>query len=93
MDDELLLNKAIEIHSIIIFVRTVFHENNIIHKLYNDHKVSHCIIILPKTRAYVKIYDKQTTWTYLLIKDVDLLEKYNKIWDKVSSDIKNKFNS
>ena len=30
---------------------------------------------------------------YILIENDDLLEKYNTIWDKVSADIKNKFDS
>ena len=44
--------------------------------------------MLPKTNAYVKSYDGQTKWMYFLIEDDYLLEKYNTIWDKVSSDIK-----
>ena len=44
--------------------------------------------MLPKTSAYVKSYDGQTKWMYFLIEDDDLLEKYNFIWDKVSTDIK-----
>ena len=44
--------------------------------------------MLPKTSAYVKSYDVQTKWMYFLIENDDLLEKYNTIWDKVSSDIK-----
>ena len=44
--------------------------------------------MLPKTSAYVKIYDGQTKWMYFLIEDNDLLEKYDTIWDKVSSDKK-----
>ena len=44
--------------------------------------------MLPKTSAYVKGYDRQTIWMYFSIKDDDLLEKYNTIWDKISVDIK-----
>ena len=47
----------------------------------------------PKTSAYVKSYDAQTKLIYFLIEDDDLLEKYNIIWDKVSSDIKREFDS
>ena len=43
--------------------------------------------MLPKTSAYVKSYDVQTKWMYFFIEDDDLLETYNNIWDKVSSDI------
>ena len=35
--------------------------------------------MLPKTSAFVKRYDRQTKWMYFLIKDDDLLEKYNAI--------------
>ena len=46
--------------------------------------------MLPKTSANVKSCDRQTKWMYFLIKDDDLLEKYNTIWDKVCTDIKKK---
>ena len=49
--------------------------------------------MLPKTSAYVKNYDGQTKLMYFFIKDDDLLEKYNTIWDKVSADIKKQFDS
>ena len=44
--------------------------------------------MLPKTSVYVKRYYGQTKWMYFLIEDDDILEKYNFIWDKVSTDIK-----
>ena len=44
--------------------------------------------MLPKTSAYIKIYDGQTKWMYFLIKDDDLLEKYNTIQNEVSANIK-----
>ena len=49
--------------------------------------------MLPKISAYVKRYDGQTKWMYFLIEDDDFLEKYNTIWDKVSTDIKKEFDS
>ena len=49
--------------------------------------------MLPKRSAYVKIYDGQTKWMYVLIEDDDFLEKYDTIWDKVSADIKQEFDS
>ena len=42
--------------------------------------------MLPKARAYVNIYDRQTEWIYFLIEDDDLLERYNTICDKVNAD-------
>ena len=50
-------------------------------------------MIFPKTKAYVKSYDDQTKWMYFLIKDDELMEKYNTICDKVSADIKKEFDS
>ena len=38
--------------------------------------------MLTKTRTYVRSYDSQTKWMYFLIKNDDLLEKYNTIWIK-----------
>ena len=50
-------------------------------------------IKLSKTSAYVKSYDGQTKWMYFLIEYDDLLEKYNTICVKVSTDIKKEFDS
>ena len=61
--------------------------------MYNGNKVKPLTIMLPKTSAYVKIYDGQTKWMYFLTEDDDSLEKYNTIWDKVSADIKKEFDS
>ena len=49
--------------------------------------------MLPKTSAYIKSYDGQTKRTYFLIKDGDLLKKYNSICDKSRADIKKEFDS
>ena len=49
--------------------------------------------MLPKTSSYVKSYDGQGKWMYFLIGDDNLLEKFNTIWDKVSTDIKDEFGS
>ena len=43
--------------------------------------------MLLKTTVYTKSYDGQTKWMYLYIEDDDLLEKWNSIWNKVSTDI------
>ena len=61
--------------------------------MYNDDKVKPLNITLPQISAYVKSYDGQSKRMYFLIEDDDLLEKYNTIWDKVSTDIKKEFNS
>ena len=59
--------------------------------LHNDHKVRTLHIMLPKTSAYVKIYNGQTKSMYFLTVNGQLLEKYNTIWDKVSIGIKKEF--
>ena len=43
--------------------------------------------------TYVKSYYGQTKWIYFLIENYDLLQKYNTIWDKVSTDIRKEFDS
>ena len=49
-------------------------------------------IMLLKTSALVKFYNDETKWMNFLIKDDDLLSKYNDIWNKVSSNIKKELN-
>ena len=39
--------------------------------MYNDHKFKTLHKILPGTSAYVKTYDGQTKWMYVLIEDDD----------------------
>ena len=58
-----------------------------------NYKVRSLHITLPKTSAYVTNYDGQTKWMYFLIEDDDLLEKYDTIWDKVSSNTKKELDS
>ena len=61
--------------------------------LHDNYKVKPLHIMLPKTSAYVKRYDGQTKWMNFLIENDDLLEIYNTVWDKISTDIKNEFDS
>ena len=44
--------------------------------MYNGNRVKP-LNMFPKTSAYVRSYDEQTKWTYFLIEDDDLLERYN----------------
>ena len=61
--------------------------------MHTDKKVKPLHAILPKTSAYVKSYDGQTKSMYFLIEDDDLPRKYKTIWDKLSADIKEEFDS
>ena len=84
------------IEKVLVSDKISFSETNykyFIGYLYDNHKVKILNIMLPKISAYVKSYDGQTKWMYFLIEDDDLLEKCNKIWDKVSADIKKEFHS
>ena len=57
--------------------------------LYDGYKIKPpCMMRTQKVRSYVKSCENQTKWMYFLIEGDDLLKKYNKIWDKVSADIK-----
>ena len=44
--------------------------------------------MLTKATAYVKSYDGKTKWMYFLIEDIDLLKKYDTVWDEFSDEIK-----
>ena len=48
--------------------------------------------MLPKMSAYRRDFD-ETKYMSFLIKDDELLEKYSKIWDKVSNSMKKGFDS
>ena len=49
-------------------------------------------IFLPKISAYRKDLD-ETKYISFLIKDDELLEKYNDIWEKVKNSLKKEFDS
>ena len=83
--------KTLILKTVLVSKKISFGEKNykyFIGYLHDNHKVKLLHIMLPKTRAYVKCYDRETKWMYFLIEDDDLLKKYNTIWDKVSADIK-----
>ena len=83
--------KDVDIEKVLVTNNISFGEKNyksFIGYLYNDDKVKPLNIMIPKTSAYVNCYDGQIKWMYFLIEDDELLEKYNTIWDKVSTDKK-----
>ena len=88
--------RDVDIEKLLISNKIYFGEENykyFIGYLYNDHKVKPLNIMLPRRCAYVKSCGGKTKWMCFLIEDDDLVEKYNTIWDKVSADIKNEFDS
>ena len=92
----LCFKKDADIEKVLVSNKISFSEKNYKYftdYLYNDHKVKPLHIMLPKRNPYVKSFDGQTKWTYFLVEDDHLLEKYNTTWDKVSADIKKAFDS
>ena len=59
---------------------------------YEVKKVRPLFIILPRMNEYKRDFD-ETKFMFFLIKNDELLEKYNEIWDKVSKVIKKGFDS
>ena len=53
----------------------------------DDEKVKPLCIMLPKMSGYTKSFN-ETKYMSILIKEDELLEKYNKIWYKVRDSIK-----
>ena len=49
-------------------------------------------MVLPKMSGYVKLFD-ETKYISFLIKDSELLGKYNEIWNKANNVIKKGFDS
>ena len=76
------LSKDIDIEKVLVSNKIFFRENNykfFIGYLHNDKKVKPLYIMIPKTSAYVKSYDRQTKCMYFLVEDDKLLEKYKTI--------------
>ena len=67
--------KDVAIEKVLVFSKIFFGEKsyNLIGYLYNDNKVQPLQVMLPKTNIYVKSYDGETKWMYILIEDDDLL--------------------
>ena len=66
-----------KLENVLVSKKTSFGEKNykyFIGYLYNDNKVKPLHILLPKTRAYVKSYDRQSKWMYFLIEADELLK-------------------
>ena len=50
-------------------------------------------MILPLMRGYIKYFEKEEKICLFLIKDDDVLDKYNEIWDKIKEKLNIKFHS
>ena len=50
-------------------------------------------IKLPQMNAYAKYYDRSSKYMNILVNDKKIIEKYNKIWNKINSLFKLEFNT
>ena len=50
-------------------------------------------IILPHMSGYIKYFENGGKNMFFVIKDDDVLDKYNKTWDKIKENLKIKFHS
>ena len=50
-------------------------------------------IILPQMSGYMKYFKKGAKSMSFMVKDVDVLDKYNEIWNKIKNKLKIKFHS
>ena len=72
--------RDVDIEKVLVSNKISFGKRNykyFIGYLYNNYKIKPLHIVLSKTSAYIKSYDRQTKWMYFMIEDVDLLKK---IW-------------
>ena len=58
-----------------------------------DEIVKLLCIILPQISGYIKYFENGGTSISFIVKDDDMLDKYNEIWDKIKEKLNIKFNS
>ena len=79
----------IDIYEIVVYNKASLSKKGF--KILIGHKggknVRPLCILLPGMSAYRKDFD-ETKYMSLLIKEYELLEKYNEIWEKVSNSMK-----
>ena len=87
-----ILIKNIDIDKIVVTNKVSFGKKAFKYFIsYKDgKKIKPLCIFLPKRSAYRKDFD-ETKYMSFLIKDEELLEKYNEIWEKVKNIIKKEF--
>ena len=58
-----------------------------------DEIVKSLCIILPEMSGYIKYFENSDKNMSFMFKDGDVLDKYNKIWDKIKKKLNIKFHS
>ena len=86
--------KYIDINKIVVSNKVLLGKKGFKYFIGYKHasKMKPLFIFLPKMSAYRKDFDI-TKYTSFLIKDDELLEKYNEIWEKVKNSLKKNFDS
>ena len=86
--------KNIDINKIVVSNKVFFGKKGFKYFIGYKHakKVRPSCLFLPKMSAYRRGFD-ENKYIYFLIKDDELLEKYNKILEKVKHMIKKEFDS
>ena len=85
--------KNIDINKIVVSNKVSFGKYSFKYFIdYKDAKIRPLCIFLPKMRTYRRDFDKTQDMSFL-IKDDELLEKYNEIWEKVKNSIRKEFDS
>ena len=85
--------KNIDINKIVVSNKVSFGKKGFKYLIgYRDAKIRPLCIFLPKMSAYRRDFD-ETKYMSFLIKDDELLEKYNEIWEKVKNSIRKEFDS
>ena len=65
-----------------------------IEHIYEDNALPLPLCIkFSQMNAYAKYFDKNNKWMNLLVNDKEMLEKYNKIWDKIKNLFEKKFDT
>ena len=91
---------GIDVNKILVSKKVSYGKNNSFKYFigYNDNDIIRPLFVkLPQTTSYInKFKDKKTkitTTTSLMIKDKQLFKNYNKIWEKIESLMRKKFDS
>ena len=90
---------GIDVDKVLVAKKVSYDKNNSCKYLigYNDNVTRPLFVKLPQTTSYInKFKDKKTkitTTTSLMIKDKQLFKNYNKIWEKIESFMRKKFDS
>ena len=87
--------KDIDTNKILISKPVSYHKNNMKKYIigYNDNTIIPLQLFLPKMKGYLNIFEDGTRKMYFFTDNNEFLERYTKIWEKISDLIDKKFDS